>query len=170
PQAMSIVHDNADVIVAQSGVSDIDLGPHDELSARVDKLEADVELYRKLYHDALTRCRTLEKGLLTTQRERLDDEHKQLTLGILGTLLGGDVDEREPVDATTEASDNTDEGDVSGIEVESHVRRRSGGRRQLPEHLPRVQQTIMPDEVIAEGLDNFELIGKETSQTLERRT
>lgn len=147
----------------------------ESLLGRVYELESNLELVRKLYTEALVRCRTLEKGLLTTTRERLDDSQKELTLDILGALLADEATASEPSEAaaTTEPTAPAPEeptAPAAGIPVAAHVRKRGGGRRVLPEHLPRMHQVILPDEVIQEGLVNFELIGEERSETLERRT
>ncbi|MCA9710346.1 MAG: IS66 family transposase [Myxococcales bacterium] len=114
--------------------------------------EARAEQYRKLYNEALERCRLLELGLVGRTAERLSGDDAQLTLSVLGTLLG----ERE-----AEAKPNRT--------VKEHERRKPTGRRPLPEDLPRVDIEVLPDEVQQQGLDAFEKIGEEVSEVVERR-
>src|SRR5262249_4056215 len=53
--------------------------------------------------------------------------------------------------------------------VKEHERRKPTGRQPLPEQLPRIEIEIIPPEVQQRGLDAFERIGEETSETVERR-
>lgn len=50
-----------------------------------------------------------------------------------------------------------------------HTRRKPTGRKPLPEHLPRVEIEVLPPEVERQGLDAFERIGEDVSETVERR-
>lgn len=59
-----------------------------ELSARVDGLAAERDEYRKLYLQTLETCRKLELGLVGAKRERLSEGDAQLTMSMLGLLLG----------------------------------------------------------------------------------
>lgn len=54
-------------------------------------------------------------------------------------------------------------------EVAGHTRRKPTGRKPLPEHLPRVDIVLLPPEVESKGLDAFEQIGEDVSETIERR-
>jgi hypothetical protein len=59
-----------------------------ELSARVDALAAERDAYRDLYLQTLATCRKLELGLMGASRERLSGSDAQLTMSMLGMLLG----------------------------------------------------------------------------------
>ena len=59
-----------------------------DLSARVDSLAAERDQYRKLYLQTLELCRKLELGIIGPKRERLSEGDAQLTMSMLGMLLG----------------------------------------------------------------------------------
>lgn len=137
-----------------------DLSTTDEIA----KLRAEVEHYRDLYLKALEQCRKLERGILGPKRERLPANEAQLSMAVLGQLLG----DRAAVAAMVGADDEpADEPAVD--KVRAHERRKPTGRRPLPETLPRVEVEIIPPEVEREGRDAFERIGEEVSETVERR-
>ena len=54
-------------------------------------------------------------------------------------------------------------------EVKAHERAKPTGRQPLPEHLPRVDIEIVPEQVQREGLDRFKRIGEEVTEVVERR-
>jgi len=85
---------------------------------------------------------------------------RALSLGVLSLVLG----ERQlaELDAALAAA-NADQ------EVKGHTRRKPTGRKPLPEHLPRVGILVLPPEVEKQGLDAFERIGEDVSETIERR-
>jgi transposase len=91
-------------------------------------------------------------GLLGQKSERLGANDAQLTMAVLATLLGERPVAHEPVQP-----------------VREHERQKPTGRKTLPEHLPRVEVEVVPDEVEREGRDAFEVIGEDISQTVERR-
>jgi len=122
-----------------------------------EKLAAEREQYRQLYLRMLEQCKRLERGLLGQKAERLPPDEAQLTLQLLGALLADRVEERSP------------EGEERPQTVRAHTRRKPHGRRVLPEHLPRVDVEILPEEVQRQGLDAFERIGEEVSEVVERR-
>jgi transposase len=124
------------------------------LRADVERLAAEREHYRELYLRMLEQCRKLELGLLGQKSERLGANDAQLTMAVLATLLG----ERPVVDEAAPTQP-----------VREHERQKPTGRRPLPEHLPRVEVEVLPDEVQREGLDAFERIGQDVSETVERR-
>lgn len=125
-----------------------------ETAARLEA-EAKCERYRQLYLEVLEKCKMLENGIIAGQKaERLSGDDAQLTLAVLGTLLGGQQHESKPKDKQ---------------KVEAHERSKPTGRKPLPEHLPRIDVEIVPDEVMREGLDAFERIGEEVSEVVERR-
>ena len=102
----------------------------------------------------LERCRKLEKGLVGPRSERLSGDESQLTIGVLETLLS----ERDLAEIDELAKANEQE-------VKAHKRKKPTGRKPLPDHLPRVDIEVLPEEVQREGLDAFDRIG----EVLERR-
>src|SRR5260370_18269006 len=54
-------------------------------------------------------------------------------------------------------------------QIEAHERRKPTGRKPLPDNLPRIEVEVIPPEVQRRGLDAFERIGEETSETVEHR-
>lgn len=123
-----------------------------ETAARLEA-EAKCEGYRQRYLEVLEKCKMLENGIIAGQKaERLSGDEAQLTLAVLGTLLGGQEPESKPKQ-----------------KVEAHERKKPTGRKPLPEHLPRIDVEVVPDEVMREGLDAFERIGQEISEVIERR-
>lgn len=115
--------------------------------------------YRKLYLELMDRCRKLELGLLASKSERLPDE-SQLSLDVLTMMLR----ERTRADLAAALEGADVEQDVRG-----HTRRKPTGRKPIPDHLPRVEIVVLPPEVERAGLDAFERIGEEVSETIERR-
>lgn len=113
------------------------------------------DAYHALYLETLERCRKLELGLRGQKSERLANE-AQLSFDVLNMLLAED--------GQTDLSELESE-----TQVASHERRKPTGRKPIPEHLPRVDIEIIPDEVKREGLDAFEKIGEEITEVIERR-
>jgi transposase len=137
--------------VSASSPTDSELA---SLRADVERLAVEREHYRELYLRMLEQCRKLELGLLGQKSERLGANDAQLTMAVLSTLLG----ERPVVE------------DVLPTQpVREHERHKPTGRKPLPEHLPRVEVEVLPDDVQREGLDAFERIGQDVSETIERR-
>lgn len=132
----------------------------DELEKRFSVAERERDEYRALYLETMERCRKLELGILASKSEHLPKNEAQLSLGVLSLVLG----ERQlaDLDAALEAA-NAEQ------EVKGHTRRKPTGRKPLPEHLPRVEIQVLPPEVEKEGLDAFERIGEDISETIERR-
>lgn len=124
-----------------------------ELHARIETLTVEREQYRELYLRTLEQCRKLELGILGQKAERLGANDAQLTMAVLATLLGRSA-AVEP---------------VAEQPVREHTRAKPTGRKPLPENLPRVEVEVLPDEVQREGLDAFERIGEDVSETVERR-
>src|SRR5262249_59675114 len=77
---------------------------------------------------------------------------RQLTPALLGTLLGADAPHAPPVQP-----------------IRAHARRPPTGRTPRPDHLPRVKIELVPLDVQRQGLDQFERIGAEVSEVIERR-
>jgi len=130
------------------------------LRKQVEQLVKERDEYRKLYLDALERCKRLERGLVGKNREKLAPEQAQLSLSLLATLLS---DAERSAQAAIEA-------EAEAVEkVRAHERHKPTGRKPLPEHLPRVDIEVLPPEVQQQGLDAFERIGEEVTETVERR-
>jgi len=127
-----------------------------ESAKRVEQIEdltSERDRYRELYRKQIELCRKLELGLLGQKRERFVS-HDQLTLSMLGLLLGDPAKE---------------ESKPPMVEVGAHARPKPTGRKPLPENLPRVDVTLLPEEVERDGLDAFEQIGEDVTETVERR-
>jgi transposase len=153
------------VVVSDSAVASIE-AKLAELSARVDGLAAEREAlamerdeYRKLYLQTLETCRKLELGLVGAKRERLSDGDAQLTMSMLGMLLGDGVggSAEPPTPPPPETP------------VAAHTRTKPTGRKPLPEKLPRVDVELLPPEVQQKGTDAFVRIGEDITETVERR-
>jgi transposase len=126
-----------------------------QLKAQNEKLVEERDGYRELYLKTLEQCRKLEQGILGQKSERLGQNEAQLTMAVLATLLGHNaLVVPEPVKTQP---------------VREHERQKPTGRKPLPENLPRVDVEILPDEVQRQGLDAFERIGEDVSETVERR-
>ena len=137
-----------------------------DFSARLDALSAERKAavaerdeYRKLYLQTLELCRKLELGLIGQKRERLSGSDAQLTMGMLQMLLG----EGRP------ATPATPPAPAAETKVTAHTRVKPTGRKPLPETLPRVDVEVLPPEVQRQGLDAFERIGEDVTETVERR-
>jgi transposase len=122
--------------------------------------EQERDEYRALYLQTMERCRKLELGLLGQKSERLRGNDGQLSLDVLSLVLG----DRQRADLDAALAYASEEQ-----EIPAHKRRKPTGRKPLPEHLPRVEITMLPPEVEKDGLDAFERIGEDVSETLERR-
>ena len=125
------------------------------LEAQLAAVMAERDQYKKLYLEMLERCRKLELGIIGQKREKLSGDDKQLTLSLLEMLLGkGDgspapLPEKEPVKA--------------------HERAKPTGRKPLPDSLPRVDIEVIPPEVQLKGLEAFDKIGEDVTETVEYR-
>jgi transposase len=120
-----------------------------------EKLKSERDQYRRLYLDMLETARKLELGIVGRGRER--DLGDATPLSLLALMNGGEV--ATPVPAAESAKQP----------VASHERAKPTGRKPLPEKLPRVTVEVVPDEVQKAGLDAFERIGEDVSETVERR-
>lgn len=109
--------------------------------------------YHKLYLEMLQRNRELERGLLAPKTERIPPD-EQLSMSVLGMLMTAAPTLEEPLPEEQE--------------VKPHKRRKAK-RKPLPEHLPRREHVLLPDEVEAEGVDAFDKIGEDVTEVLERR-
>lgn len=124
-----------------------------ELEHQIAELTDQRDRYKQLYLDMLELCRKLEIGILGQKREKLPPGEEQLTLQLLEMLLGKQLPE-PPIEVE---------------QVQAHQRAKPTGRKPLPEKLPRVDIEVLPPEVQQQGLDSFEKIGEDVTETVERR-
>lgn len=129
------------------------------LAARLTALESERDAarterdeYKRLYVALLEGYRKLEAGLVGQKRERFVGSAEQ---GVLPDLLKMLVPSTPTPSVTTE--------------VPAHTRSRPTGRKPLPEKLPRIEVQVVPLEVQKAGLDAYECIGVDESETVERR-
>jgi len=139
-----------------------------ELSARVDGLAAERDTlaaerdeYRKLYLQTMELCRKLELGVVGPRRERLSASDAQLTMSMLGMLIGEGAGGTAAPPAPAPPPAETP--------VAAHTRAKPTGRKPLPEKLPRVEIEVLPPEVQQKGTDAFVRIGEDVTETVERR-
>lgn len=120
------------------------------------QVESERDRYRALYLEMLERCKKLERGILAgSQAEKLSRNEAQLTLSILGTLLG-----------------KPELAKPSAAEPESAKKKKRAPRAKrppLPAELPLVTIEVLPEDVQREGLDAFERIGEDACEVIERR-
>lgn len=126
-----------------------------------DERERERDQYKRLAEQLHERCALLERGLLGQKAERLPTDEAQLTLAMIGTLLS--EQDREAIDALVETHQAEEKV------VKEHTRKKPTGRRPLPEHLPRIEVELIPDAVKIEGIENFERIGEDVTERLERK-
>jgi transposase len=133
------------------------------LEARLDALEADNrrlarerDEYKKLAGLLQEQVERLKRGLLGQKAERLPKNDAQLSLAILNLALGGDATASEPPSEPVKQT------------VPEHERRKPV-RKPFPDDLPRVDVDIVPVEVEVEGIENFELVGENSREVMERR-
>jgi len=124
-----------------------------ELEARLLAVERERDEYRKLYLLAREENAQLKRGLIGHKAHRPVADDGQLSLAVLGLLLGD-----EPA-AAAKAPPQL---------VAAHTRQQPV-RKPFPEHLPRVSVEVLPPEVEREGLDAFTVIGIEKREVIERR-
>jgi transposase len=134
------------------------------LEARLDAVEADNKRlaherdeYKKLAGLLQEQVERLKRGLIGQKAERLPKNDAQLSLAILNLALGGDA---------TAAPEPPSEPAVQT--VPEHQRRKPV-RKPFPNDLPRVDVDIVPVEVEVEGIENFELVGENSREVMERR-
>ena len=124
------------------------------LEAQLATLIAERDQYKALYMQMLERCRKLELGIIGQKREKLSGEDGQLTMALLEMLLANREIPKPPVESTP---------------VKEHERAKPTGRKPLPESLPRVDIELIPPEVQAQGLEAFDKIGEDITETVEYR-
>lgn len=145
------------------------------LEQQVEQLAGEVQHYRKLYTDQLTRCALLERGIIAGRKaERVPEgeQVEQLSMQLLGMMFGA---------LQAEPTAQGDEGRSAEPEVlkadeplpdsssEPTSRPRPTGRKRPPEALPRIVIEVIPEDVQRQGLDAFVRIGEKASEVIERR-
>jgi transposase len=135
----------------------------EQLASERDKAASERDKYRELYVKTLELCRKLEKGLIGPKRERVTDDDAQLRLALLGLL------EQQNQTDNGSAGPSDSKSEDKGTDVAGHKRAKPTGRKPLPEHLPRVDVEVIPEEVQRLGLDAFERISETVSEVIERR-
>ena len=118
-----------------------------------DVIKNERDSYKRLYLETLAQCRKLELGVVGRGREKDLGDPNQITMSLIGMLTNEKATPAEPV---TE-------------KVREHERTKPTGRAPLPEKLPRIEVTVLPPEVEQKGLDAFEKIGEDVTETVERR-
>jgi transposase len=151
------------------GVTDAaapDTDPLSELQKRIetiaverDTLKSERDQYKHHYVLLLEAYRKLEAGLFAQKRERFVGGPEQLALGLLSML----VSEQAAVAATAAPATATDQ------QVAAHTRQKPTGRKPLPESMPRVDIEVVPPDVQRQGLDAFDRIGEDVSESVEKR-
>lgn len=124
-----------------------------DLETRLAQVERERDEYRTLYLLARDENAQLKRGLLGHKAQRPSADDGQLSLAVLGLLLG-----EEPAGAAAPPPQL----------VAAHTRQQPV-RQPFPEHLPRVRVEVLPPEVEREGLDAFTVIGVEKREVIERR-
>ena len=124
-----------------------------ELRTRLARIESERDEYRKLCLMLREENAQLKRGLNGHQAHRPLDNDAQLSLAVLGVLLG----EEQPRAAAT-----------SPQVVSTHTRQKPV-RKPFSAHLPRVSVEVVPPEVEREGRDAFTVIGVDTREVIERR-
>jgi transposase len=125
-----------------------------ETLARVATVEQELHEYKKLYALLREENERLKRGLNGQKAERLPQNDAQLSMAILGLMIGG---ANEPPASPPEEQ-----------HVEAHTRQKPK-RKLPPAEWPRIYIELVPPEVEREGLDAFTIIGSETRAVLERR-
>jgi transposase len=121
------------------------------------KAQRERDEYKKLYTHLREENERLKRGLLGKKAEKLPQNDAQLSLAILGLMLGGSEEPAPPP------------ADEEQTHVIPEHTRKVPKRRGPRDDWPRVYIELVPPEVEREGLDAFDVIGQETRGVLERR-
>ncbi|HVY25659.1 MAG TPA: IS66 family transposase [Polyangiaceae bacterium] len=121
------------------------------------KAQRERDEYKKLYTHLREENERLKRGLLGKKAEKLPQNDAQLSLAILGLMLGGG---EEPAPAPAEEEET---------QVIPEHTRKVPKRRGPSDDWPRVYIELVPPEVEREGLEAFDVIGQESRGVLERR-
>ena len=137
----------------------------DQLAGKHNQVVAERDHYHALYLKTLELCRKLEQGLIGPKSERSSPDDTQLSMAVLAQMLATEP----PPPGSTPSTDDEAAPEGGPAPDDKPARRKPTGRRPLPPELPRVEVEIVPEEVQLEGRNAFEVIGTETSETVERR-
>jgi hypothetical protein len=121
------------------------------------KAQRERDEYKKLYTHLREENERLKRGLLGKKAEKLPQNDAQLSLAILGLMLGGG---EEPAPPPAEEEEK---------QVIPEHTRKVPKRRGPSDDWPRVYIELVPPEVEREGLDAFDVVGQESRGVLERR-
>jgi transposase len=140
-----------------------------ELTGRLAQVTEERDQYRKLYNDALLVIKKLELGLTLHGRERFVDNADQLSF--LFVSMGLSQPKTMAPSMTPSVAPAMDDSSHPKHSDDSKKLKKERPRRRqrLPSELARVDIELLPDEVKREGLNAFDQIGVEVSETLERR-
>lgn len=127
------------------------------LAAQLSAAERERNEYKKLYGMYREECERLRHGLVGKKAERTPEGVQQLSLAMLGLVLNKEQSEAAPV---AQAQTQT---------IAEHERAKPTGRKALPDSLEVVRIEVLPNEVQERGLENFERIGEEVAEVVERR-
>lgn len=125
------------------------------LELEVERLKSERDAFRRMYLDTLELARKLELGIVGRGREK--DLGDATPLSLLALMNGGEPPPSAPPETPAKQ------------EIAAHERKKPTGRKPLPETLPRVEIEVIPEDVQKVGLDHFERIGEDVSETVERR-
>lgn len=129
----------------------------EELSQQMAQLRAERDEYQRQYVVLMEAYRKLEAGLTRQARERFTGGGaEQTTLSLLSMLTGNGEAQTKPAVAEK-------------TKVPAHERAKPTGRKEIPDTLPRINVEVLPPEVQRRGLDAFERIGEDVSETVEHR-
>ena len=156
-----MICDSAFVIAVSERVSSSSiaetLAQFDAKQAELTKLQRERDEYKKLAAHLREENERLKRGLLGKKAEKLPQNDAQLSLAILGLMLGGS---EEPAPPPAEEEET---------QVIPEHTRKVPKRRGPSDDWPRVYIELVPPEVEREGLDAFDVIGQESRGVLERR-
>ncbi len=128
------------------------------LAGEYEQLKNERNRFKELYMQLLEKCAKLERGILSQQRrERYSTHPNQIALPLIGMLTGNP--EPSPPLQTPPSSTPP-----------KKPRPKPTGRKPLPEKLPRIDIEILPPEVQNKGLEAYEKIGEDISETIEKRS
>lgn len=141
------------------------------LVAERDRLAYERDEYRKLYLSMLEVNRKLELGLRGQKAEKLSASDAQIAMSLLASMLAQPLPaQSEPAAQNEPEPDADDDGAAKPAnDDEKNKARPKPGRKPLPAELPRVEVRIVPPEVERDGTDQYEVIGEEVSEVIERR-
>ena len=133
------------------------------LRSENEKLRVEATEYKASYLVLLEANRKLELGLIGQKRERFKTNEAQNVFKEMFEALG-----------LTAPHHRLEENGAAGAppppeKKEKKKRKAPTGKRPLPKDMPRIEVTVVPPEVEAQGTDNFIRIGVDTKESIEKR-